>query len=64
MKNKTNGNKNTAKRRYVGPNVTVLNPRGDQAAKLVDAIASGPPAKVEEIISNMHSEPKSKKKRA
>ena len=64
MKKKTTRRKNAGKRPYVGPHVTMIRPRGDQATKLADAIASGPPAKVEEIITSMDSAPKAKKKRA
>ncbi|HTR25061.1 MAG TPA: hypothetical protein VMI10_13855 [Terriglobales bacterium] len=64
MKKKSNSKRDAGKRPYVGPQITILRPRGDQASKLADAIASGPPTKVEEIITTLDSEPKAKKKRA
>ena len=65
MKKKTSRKRDAVKRPYVGPRVTVLHPRTDQAAELANAINGGPPAKVEEIVSGVDSAPpKPSKKRA
>jgi hypothetical protein len=62
MKNKNDRKRANNKRPYIGPRATVLNPESDQAKKLADALADGPPVNCEENVTTLRS-PKTKKKK-